>query len=384
MIIDDSIRTLLRRLLVGVLALFAGLATARAEKTLNVFTWEGYVLPGEVEAVQQLLEKKGYDYRVQVTRPWAEGPSQMFDVMRSRDVDISFLMLNYIKMQAGGRVAELLQPINIHSPRLSNYSALNEDLTQLPMGMKDGKPLYIPWGGGAYGIWANMDKLSEDELPESVNDLWNERWKGKLSLTRGQIEPNIALALMALDKPPFHINDLADDRQALLRYSRPDTALQRKVNALYDQVGEFWDKSPSFSDDLLLVASYGPGVSARNGEDSNWKLIPFEESNTVWLDTINFSADLSGRELEAAEIVANYFIGKKVQERVDEGLGMVAASQAVERNPLVEETLDFPDPAMCWPPYDQKANNVMEIISDRAMESRTLEGTFGVETIEDP
>ncbi|MEQ6885425.1 PotD/PotF family extracellular solute-binding protein [Salicola sp. Rm-C-2C1-2] len=360
-------KTMLSGLLFGVLILSGGMATAQTGKTLNVFTWEGYVLPEEVEAVNKLLERKGYDYRVQVIEPWAEGPSQMFDVMRSGNVDISFLTLNYIKMQ-GGKIQSLLQPINTDSPRLTNYDALNDDLTQISMGMDNGEPLYIPWGGGAYGIWANMDKLSKDELPQSVNDLWNDRWEGKLSLTKGQIQPNIALALMAQGKEPFYINELAGDRAGLGKYSKADTALQRKVNALYDQVGNLWSDGPVFSDDLLLVASYGPGVSAHNAEGGNWELVPFEEGNTVWLDTINFSSELSGRKLEAAEIFANYFIGKKVQERVVEGLGMVAASSKVDSNPLIEDNPNFFDSAMFWPPYDSKANNVMKIISDRAME----------------
>ena len=66
--------------------------------TLKVFTWEGYFHPEEVKAVNQLLHQKGYHYQVEIIEPWAEGPEQMFNVMRSGRADITFLTLNYIIM----------------------------------------------------------------------------------------------------------------------------------------------------------------------------------------------------------------------------------------------------------------------------------------------
>jgi len=109
-------------------------------------------MPNEVTAVNKLLTKKGYNYKVEVIKPWAEGPEQMYDVLRSGKADISFLTLNYIKMQQS-RTAKLLQPINIGSPRLTNYKYLLKSLTDIGIGMDGNKHLYIPWGGGAYGIW---------------------------------------------------------------------------------------------------------------------------------------------------------------------------------------------------------------------------------------
>ncbi len=337
-------------------------------ESLNVFTWDGYVLPNEVEAVNKLLAEKGYDFTIKVISPWAEGPEQMFKVIRGGEVDISFLTLNYIKMQQG-KILKLLQPINVNSPRLTNYQYLSTSLTQIPMAMDNAKPMYIPWGGGAYGIWANMEKLRADELPKSVKDLWEPKWKGKLSLSSGQIQPNIAIASLAMGKPPFFLNDIAD-KQVLRKYSAENSEIQQKMDGLYRQVGKFWDAGPSFSDDLLLVASYGPGASAHNAEGGNWQLIDFEEGNTVWLDTINFHRDLEGRKLEAAEIFANYFIGKEVQERVVNGLGMVAASSLVSSNALLDKNPKFFDEIMFWPPYDRIADNIMKVISDRAMAAR--------------
>lgn len=345
--------------------LMAALASLAHAETLRVFTWDGYVLPDEVKAVNALLADQGYDVKIKVIDTWAEGPEQMFTVMRSGAADVSFLTLNYIQM-GGGKLAKILQPIDTGSPRLTRYSKLLPSLTAIPMGLDKGKPLYVPWGGGAYGLWADMDKLSPDQLPKSVGELWEPKWKGKLSLTKGQIQPNVALAMLAMGKPPFHLNDIASDRAALATAAAPNGEIQQKMDALYSQVGHFWGGGPEFHAGLEIMASYGPGVAARNAEGGNWELINFSEGNTVWLDTINFHKDLSGKKLEAAEVFLNYFIGPEVQGRVVQGLGMVAASSEVE-NPLLKQNPDFFSERMFWPPYDAKAANLMTQISDRAM-----------------
>lgn len=342
---------------------------AQAEP-LRVFTWDGYVTEPDIKAVNQLLSQQGYgEFKVEVIAPFAEGPEQMFKVLRNNKADISFLTLNYIKMQ-NDKIANLLQPINPKSPRLSNYSKLSSRLTQIPMGIKAGKPLYIPWGGGAYGIWANMDKLSADELPTSVNDLWDKKWKGKLGLSSGQIQPNIAIASLAMGNAPFYLNDMTKDRKGLKDQFKSDSKIQVKMNGLYGQVSQFWTSSPDFSDpNVVLLASYGIAASAANKAGGNWQLVKFKEGSSAWLDTINFYKKVTGRKLEAAEIFANYFIGKKVQNTVVNELGMVASSTLADSNPLIDENPNFFDVKLFWPPYKKSADNIMLKVSNSAMKN---------------
>ena len=170
---------------------------AFAKETLRIFTWEGYVTTEDLAAVNKLLAEAGYDIEARVITPYASGPEQMFESIRKKQCDISFLTLNYIKMQ-DEKTLKLLQAINPQSPRMPNYKKLRKGLGSFPMGMGEQGPLYIPWAGGAYGIWANMKKLRKADLPKSVKDLWNEKWKGALSLSKGQVQPNIALVMMAM------------------------------------------------------------------------------------------------------------------------------------------------------------------------------------------
>ncbi|CAK0763507.1 Spermidine/putrescine-binding protein [Gammaproteobacteria bacterium] len=336
-----------------------------ADNKLHVFTWEGYVASEDIAAVDQLLEKAGNPVRVEVIKPWAEGPDQMFNILRSGAADLSFLTLNYIKMNHE-KTAKLLQPID--TSKIPNYEKVLPALREIPMGIQAGKPLYVPFGGGAYGIWANTKKITPADMPKSINDLLDPKWKGHLSLTRGQIQPNIALALMAMGNSPFYINDLIvqGSRNEVIKLVDKKSEAQIKLNQLYAQVGSFWDGAPEFPDNLWLVASYGIEIAGLRAKGELWNLVKFKEGNTVWMDTMNIHGSLTGEKLQAAYTFINYFLTPAVQNRVVNSLSMVAVTRDV-KNPLIEENPNFFDPTKFWPPYELQADNVMKSMSNAAM-----------------
>lgn len=337
------------------------------DNKLHIFAWEGYVVAEDITAVDQLLEKSGNPVRIEIIKPWAEGPDQMFNVLRSGVADLSFLTLNYIKMNKE-KTAKLLQPID--TTKLSSYGKVLSALREIPMGIQAGKPLYVPFGGGAYGIWANTKKIQPNEIPKSLNDLFDPKWKGRLSLTKGQIQPNIALVLMAMGKPPFYINDLVvnGNRSEIAKLTDQKSEAQIKLNQLYAQVGSFWDASPTFPDNLQLVASYGIEIAGLRAKGEQWELVEFKEGNTVWMDTMNIHANVTGNKLKAAYTFIDYFLTPAVQNRVVNGLSMVAVTNEA-KNPLIEANPNFFDPTKFWPPYEVQADNIMKNMSNEAMRS---------------
>ena len=363
-----------RRLLLAAV-IFSGLCASSSDvyslETIRVLTWEGYVLPEDVRAVNRILEREGYLYRVRVISPYAAGAEQMFRLIREKKCDIMFLTIFFIKMQ-GQKTSKLLQPINPNSPRLRNYRHLLPGLKDIPMGLdKNHRPLYIPWGGGAYGFYADTRRVSPSEIPGSVSDLWDRKWKGKISLNIAQPWYNIGLVLMSLGKNPFYINQLLISGQREEAISLCDSAgeVQRKANELYRQAGHFWKNTPEFREELMIVSSWGPEIMGENSKGAGWKFIEFREGNILWLDTINFRKGLPERKLEAAEIFANYFIGRKVQTRVAKGLAMVAVSSLAESNPMIESNPKFFLQDMFVPPYTKIADNIMKRVSDRALKA---------------
>lgn len=344
---------------------FSSMGLVAQKIPLRILTWEGYVTDEELIEVNQLLEDQGYNYEAQVITPYSEGAEQMFAQIRARKVDIAFLTLFFIKMDLE-QTAKLLQPINTHSPRLTNYQYLLPDLTHLPMGLnKQKQPLYIPWGGGTYGFYVDRDKVLEKDIPRSVNDLWQSKWKGKFSLNKSQEWYNLGLSFMSLNQSPFFIYHKIQDGQ-LQQINQNRALVEKKLAALYANAGHFWRVTPEFQSGLHIVSSWGPEIARENAKGSNWQMIDFQEGHMAWLDTINFTKDVEGKKLEAAEIFANYYIGKKVQSRVSHELSMVAASSQVKINSILGDPSDIFQTDMFVPPYDQITYDIMERITEKA------------------
>ncbi len=341
---------------------------AQATQSLRIFTWDGYVTDADIGNVNTLLAEKGYDIKVEVIDTFADDADQMFNVIRSGHVDVAFLTLFFIKMK-DQRVQRLLQPIDTASPRLSNYTSLEPTLTDIPIGMDGSDKLYIPWGGGAYGFYANRDEVDKKDLPVSLADLWKPKWKGRVSFNRSQEWYNIGITLMAMGKSPFYINQLVEQnkREELLRLKADNSDFMNKLTLLYGNAGNLWNSGPVFNDKLHIVSSWGPEIVRENKKGADWQLIQFKEGNMVWLDTINFVNTLQGKKLEAAEIFANYFIGKQVQDRIVNSLSMVAASTLVDRNPLIDNSPAFFQNERFVPPYDTVSGNVVKSLTNRAL-----------------
>ncbi len=337
-----------------------------AEK-LKIFTWEGYVTADDIEEVNKQLSDKGYDFQAEVIPIFAQDEAQMFSVIRDKQCDISFLTLFFLKMH-GEQTLKLLQPVNVKSPRLSNYQHLDKNLLNIPMGVKNSQQYYIPWGGGIYGFYINGNKVQTHEIPQSLNDLWHSRWSKKLSLTKGQFWYNIAISLQALGLHPFKIQQLTEqgNRAALKELMVEGGALEQKIRHLYLQSNELWLDSPRFPPELDIVTSWGPEIVQQNNKGANWQLIDFPEGHLAWLDTINFVKHLSGRKLEAAEVVANYFISKPVQKRIASELSMIPAANIANRG-LLDLYPQLFESGLFVPPFNQFSYNLMQQMVDRAV-----------------
>ncbi|MEI6415447.1 MAG: spermidine/putrescine ABC transporter substrate-binding protein, partial [Pseudomonadota bacterium] len=104
-------------------------------------------------------------------------------------------------------------------------------------------------------------------------------------------------------------------------------------------------------------------------EGGDWQLLHFREADLVWMDTLNFVADLKDKRLEAAEMVANYFIGKAVQNRVVTELSLVSVSSLVDANPVLEAKPAFFAEGSFVPPYHVLADNLMTRMSNDAFKA---------------
>jgi ABC-type thiamine transport system substrate-binding protein len=342
-----------------------------ADQHLRIFTWDGYITKKDIKNLDSIFKKHDLNIKAKIIKPYAEGSSQMFNIIRAKKCDVSFLTLFFIKMKKEN-ITKLLEPINVNSKRLSNYKNLLSSSKNLKMGMKNDKYLYIPYGGGVYGFYVDRSKVAKKDIPKSINDLWSPKWKGKISLNKTQVWYNIGISLMALGHPPFYLNNLLQNNQrdTLLKMQMKDSIIQQKVNELYEQAGNFWTSGTEFNDNLSIVSSWGPEIKERNEKyNGKWEKINFSEGNIVWLDTINFMKGISGEKLIAAELLANYFTNDESQKRIVKDLSMIAVSKNIRNNPLINSEPDLFRSDRFVPPYTGPADNIMQQISNRALEN---------------
>ena len=347
-----------------------------AAAPLRIMSWEGYVTPSDIARLNLLLDKAGYPHDVTVISPLAENAAQLYEQLRLDRCDIAFVTLFFLKMEHQ-QLTRVLQPINVDSPRLSNYAFLLPGLQRIPMGMQGDRPLYIPWGGGAYGFYIDADRIKSADFPGSVADLWLPRWAGKYSLNAAQEWYNVGLSLMSLGYSPFHLQQLvmAGQREQAIALAHADGPLQRQLTALYRNSGHLWQSVSRAAPGLEIISSWGPEIDALNQQGGNWQRLQFSEGNMFWLDALAFNRTLTGRRLEAAELIANYFISQQVQLRITRQLSMKAASTLGYRQDEDFRWLQAVDRQSVVPPYDAATHGIMKRLLNRAHEAAGVKQT---------
>ncbi len=333
-----------------------------ATTPLKILTWEGYVTDQDVTVLDKQLAYEGYPFHVEIVKPYASGAEQMYSLLRAGDVDITFLTLFFIKM-SHQRIQKYLQPIDTTSPRFTHLDSLVPQLTDIAMGKEGNDLFYLPFGGGVYGFFSNDPAVGASG---DVNMLWRDELQGKFSLNTSQPWYNVGLALMALGKPPFYLNDLILKGKRREAKIFATTKVLPKLTALYRSSGATWSISPSFNDGLSVVSSWGPEIFRQNAQGGSWRKIDFTQGDMVWLDTLNLAAHLEGQKLAAAELVLNYFISPQVQKRVASELSLYPAHPgALPYANIAIDTGSFRSD-MFVPPYNFIADNLINTITDEA------------------
>src|SRR5215510_11614876 len=123
--------------------------------------------------------------------------------------------------------AGVLQPID--TTRLTHWSDLFESLTALRDAQQNGQQYFVPIDWGATSVIYRSDLVKPEEQSWSL--LWDERYKGKLSVSRSAEETCAIAAILAGAKDPFNmtddeiaaVKDLLLKQKPLLRFYSSDS-----------------------------------------------------------------------------------------------------------------------------------------------------------------
>jgi len=167
---------------------------AQAKDQAIYFTWSGYDDPG---FFPDYVKKHGANPDMPIFADEEEG---MQKVRAGFVIDVGHPCNSNV-----GRWydAGILQPID--TSRLSHWADLFEALKTLKDAQQGGKQYFVPIDWGNTSIIYRPDLVSLTE--ESWTLLWDERYKGKLSVNQGAEETSAIAAIVAGAKDPFHMTD---------------------------------------------------------------------------------------------------------------------------------------------------------------------------------
>ncbi len=167
---------------------------ARAEEQAIYFTWSGYDDPG---FFPDYVKKHGANPDMPIFADEEEG---MQKLRAGFVVDVGHPCNSNV-----GRWydAGILQPID--TSRLSHWPDLFDALKTLKDAQQEGKQYFVPIDWGNTSIIYRPDLVDLKE--ESWSLLWDERYKGKLSVSQGAEETCAIAAIVAGAKDPFHMTD---------------------------------------------------------------------------------------------------------------------------------------------------------------------------------
>jgi spermidine/putrescine transport system substrate-binding protein len=185
--------------------------TGRADEPLTYFTWAGYDNP---EFFPAYMKKYGQEPQMPL---FADEQEALTKLRAGFAADVVHPCSGRIVRY---RDAGAIQPID--TSRLSNWPDVFDGLRDINGASADGKQWFIPVDWGNTSVLYRTDLVDVDE--ESWTLLWDERYKGRLSIGEDITDTAIVAALVA-GVPKDDLYHMSDEQLAkvaeALRKQRP-------------------------------------------------------------------------------------------------------------------------------------------------------------------
>jgi putative spermidine/putrescine transport system substrate-binding protein len=217
--------------------------TARADQTLRVLAWPGYADPDIVKQFEQRAQ-----VRVEVTT--IDSDVDLWQKVRSNNAqDFDLFAVNTAELQRYIK-QDLVQPIPLQDiPNLSRQLIRFRNQDAIPGLRHNGNTYAIPYTYSEMGLI--YDRKQMPQPPDSLDALWDPRWKGKVVGYNGGAHSFSLAAQMLRLRSPFQIDDKswtpAVERLVALRrnaagfYTQPEEAVAlfkaRKAALLFANFG---------------------------------------------------------------------------------------------------------------------------------------------------
>lgn len=312
----------------AILALIPPMVGKAVAKELRILAWEGYADP---DWVKEFEKESGADVSVVFIGTddeiWAK-------IKGSEGKDFDLFAVNTAQLQRYID-AGLTTPIDLSKiPNQKKVLPRFRDLSKVKGVMRNGKVYAIPYAFDSIGLIYDTDKVKP--APDSMEVLWDPKYKGKV-LAYDNGEHNFSFTALTLGiKDPFHLTDaqMQEVKKKLI-------ALKHNVLSFYttaDEALQIYENN----DVALIWANYGQQqMKAMKDAGAHVAYVNPKEGALAWLDTWTLTSGVRDKDL--AEQWINFVLQKKIgaqlSERTGFGNSVVPTANANEGDTMV--WLDF-------------------------------------------
>lgn len=301
----------------------AGSDSAQSGPVLHYFTWSDYVGP---ELIQEFERREGVKVVIDTFSSNEELLAKLQSGATGYDVAVPSDFMVAIMIQQG-----LLSELDPQA--LPNASFLEPHLQALPF---DPERRYsIPYLWGSVGI--GYDSAVIPTPPDSWAVLWDERYKGRISMLNDQRE--VFGAVLRSMGQSMNSTDPQVIEAAKERLLQQKPLVKTYTSDHYDQL--------LASGEVVLAHAWGGPVARAMVERPSIRYVVPKEGATLWADCLVVLRTAPQKQLAMRFI--NYLMEPHVAARTSERLHFASASRSA-RELVNASTRDNP---AVYPPFDQ-------------------------------
>jgi spermidine/putrescine-binding protein len=278
--------------------LFAGCGPKT--ETLSLLVWEGYADPSFLKAFEDA-------HHCKVVASYMGSSDELVAKLRGGSAG------NYDVISPSSDVATSIVRAGLAAPldlsKISAYPQLSARLRDSPLVKANGQTFGVPFVWGPNPLL--YDTNAFPKAPDSWNDLWNPKLKGKISLWDELSSVYMAAQILGFDKPdPNQLYNLSDEQL---------DAVKKKLIELKPNIRKYWttggELTNLFQNHEITIAMGWPLMTTqlRKLNYPIGETIP-KENTTGWIDHLMITAASSHKEL--AQAFLEYMVEPQTQKLV--------------------------------------------------------------------
>jgi spermidine/putrescine-binding protein len=301
-----------RQLITGLLlaAPIFMLSCGKKTPTLNLLVWEGYADPSFVHSFEDQNHCK-------ISASYMGSSDELVAKLRGGSAGNYDVISPSSDVATSIAAAGLAAPLNLS--QLPSYGQLSPQLTSLPLVRAGGQVYGVPFMWGPNPLIYDTSVFARP--PDSWNILWDQKYRGRISVWDDLSTLYMAAQILGYAKPdPSHLYNLSDGELE---------AVKKKLLELKPNIRKMWSTGGELTNlfqNHEIVAAMGWPLMTNQLRKMNFPVgetIPIENT-TGWIDHLMVTAGSDNKEL--ANKFLEYMVEAKTQKQVTDVTGYAPAN----------------------------------------------------------